>query len=537
MLQPLRAPAQLSLLKLVPAYLAGASTALSFAPYGLWPIYIVALAFALIQSDPLAPKQAFKYWLTFGFGCFSVGISWVHVSMAEYGGMPLIASIALMALLALYLALYPAIAGLLLTRLSLNRFFSSSNPNFKYLLLFPALWVTLEWARGWVLTGFPWLWAGYSQTEGPLSSLASVVGALGLSFAIAMISGASTLLFIKDKQHQFQRPKYSRLKRTLPLIIISTLLLVSSHFALSLSPISETGKQVRVTMVQGNIAQSMKWQPDELWPTMLKYMDLSRPHFDDTDIFIWPEAAIPATESMVQAFLDNANKVANLNDTAIITGIISRPEKQFYNSLIVLGNAQQAQQEAPDYQGNGYNEFRKHHLVPIGEFVPLEALLRPLAPFFNLPMSSFARGDYQQPNISALGHKLAPAICYEIAYPKQLRANVDLDTEMLLTVSNDAWFGHSDGPLQHMQIAQMRAIELGRPLLRSTNNGVTAIVNPQGKITEKLPQFETAVLHSSVPLVTGETLFLKWGQWPILGLSWSILLIAIYRRYRYNIKR
>ncbi len=525
MLQQSRALAQKPLLKLVLAYLAGASTALSFAPYELWLIYFIALTFALIQSHSLTPKQAFKYWLTFGFGCFSVGVSWVHVSMAEFGGMPLIASIALMALLALYLALYPAIAGLLLAQLSTKHLLTS----IKYLLLFPALWVIMEWARGWVLTGFPWLWAGYSQTEGPLNALASVIGALGLSFAIAMISGAIALFFMQTNS--------SLMKRALPLMITAPVLLLGSYMAQALSPITETGKQVRITMVQGNIAQSMKWQPDALWPTMLKYMNLSRPHFDDTDIFIWPEAAIPATEDMVQAFLDNANKVANLNDTAIVTGIISRPERQFYNSIIVLGNARQAKQQTPDYQGNGHNEFRKHHLVPVGEFVPLETLLRPIAPFFNLPMSSFARGDYQQPNISALGHQLAPAVCYEIAYPEQLRVNVTPETEMLLTVSNDAWFGRSDGPLQHMQIAQMRAIELGRPLLRSTNNGITAIVNPQGKITEKLPQFETAVLHSSVPLVTGETLFLKWGQWPILVLSWSILLIAIFRKYRYNIKQ
>ncbi|MCG9697412.1 apolipoprotein N-acyltransferase [Shewanella sp. Isolate11] len=519
MLQQLRAFAQKPLLKLVLAYLAGASTALSFAPYSIWPIYFIALAFALVQSESLTPRQAFKYWLSFGFGCFSTGISWLHVSMADFGGMPLIASLALMALLALYLALYHAISGMLLAKLSV-----SMSRSIKYLLLFPAIWVVMEWARGWVITGFPWLWAGYTQTSGPLSPLASIIGALGLSYIVVMFAGALALLFI-----QVERPV---IKRAATIIVSSALLLLGSHFAQRLSPIDETGKQVRVTLVQGNIAQSMKWQPEELWPIILKYMELSRPHLDDTDIFIWPEAAIPATENMVQPFLDNANKVANLNDAAIITGIISRPQKQFYNSLIVLGNYNQSHQDAPDYQGNGENEFRKHHLVPVGEFVPLEDLLRPIAPFFNLPMSSFARGDYQQPNLNAVGHQLAPAICYEIVFPEQLRANVNDDTELLLTVSNDAWFGHSDGPLQHMEIAQMRAIELGRPLVRATNNGVTAVVNPQGKITDKLPQFETAVLHASIPLVKGETLFLKWGQWPVLILSWGICIIALLRQYR-----
>ncbi|QYJ87056.1 apolipoprotein N-acyltransferase [Shewanella mesophila] len=514
MLLRLRAIAHQPKIRLVLAYLAGASTALSFAPYGLWPIYLIAMAFALGQSQSLSPKQAFRYWLSFGFGCFSVGISWVHVSMDTFGGLPLIASVGLMALLALYLALYPAIAGTLLAKLS------PQSHLVRYLLLFPALWVLSEWARGWVLTGFPWLWAGYTQTSGPLSELASVIGALGLSYSVALLAGAMTLLFNQTS---------SILKRATPLVILTGTLLCCSYLASTLSPITQSGKSVNVTLVQGNIPQSMKWQPEALWPTMLKYMDLSRPEFANTDIFIWPEAAIPAPEHMVADFLDNANKIASLNNSAIITGVISQQQDSFYNSLIVLGNHNQAVQDSADYQGGGHNEFKKHHLLPIGEFVPLEALLRPLAPFFNLPMSSFARGDFQQPNLNAVGHQIAPAICYEIAFPEQLRANVNADTELLLTVSNDAWFGASNGPLQHMEIAQMRAIELGRPLVRSTNNGITAIVNSKGEITDKLPQFETGVLHASIPLVTGETLFSKWGQWPVLLLSFLIFGLSLLK--------
>lgn len=517
MLLRLRAIAHQPWLKLVLAYLAGASTALAFAPYGLWPIYLVSMAFALGQSQQLPPKQAFYYWLSFGFGCFSVGISWVHVSMDTFGGLPLAASIGLMALLALYLALYPALAGYLLAKLAPQSHY------LRNLLLFPALWVLTEWSRGWVLTGFPWLWAGYSQTSGPLSPLASVIGAIGLSYLVALLAGALALLFSAHKT--------SLAKRGAPFIIIALVACSASYMTKVLSPITPTGKQVNVTLVQGNIAQSMKWQPEALWPTMLKYMDLSRPEFANTDIFIWPEAAIPAPEDMVSDFLDNANQVANLNNSAIITGIISRQQQQFYNSLIVLGNHQAPIQANPDYQANGINEFKKHHLLPIGEFVPFEALLRPLAPFFNLPMSSFARGDYQQPNLNALGHQVAPAICYEIAFPEQLRANVTSDTELLLTVSNDAWFGRSNGPLQHMEIAQMRAIELGRPLVRGTNNGVTAVVNVDGEITASLPQFETGVLHASIPLMTGTTLFSRWGQWPILLFSWGVLGYVMVRRW------
>lgn len=516
MLTNIRAFAQqksrLSALRLVLAFIFGASTALSFAPYSLWIIYPIAMALALWQSESLSPKASFFHWLSFGFGCFAVGISWVHVSMDTFGGLPLPASVALMALLALYLALYPALTGLGLA------WFTRTNSHslWRNLLLFPALWTLTEWARGWVLTGFPWIWAGYSQTEGPLKALASIIGALGLSFIIAMIAGALALCFSK---------------RYKSLLILLPITAVAAWVAPKLSQIQPTGEAVKVALVQGNIPQSMKWEPEALWPTLLKYMDLSREHFD-ADIIVWPEAAIPAPESMVQDFLDNANKVANLNHTSIITGIISRQQEDFYNSLIVLGNHNQKQQDSPDYESDGSNQFKKHHLLPIGEFVPFQALLRPIAPFFNLPMSSFARGDYQQPNLSALGHKVAPAICYEIAFPEQLRDSVNLGTDLLLTVSNDAWFGTSNGPLQHMEIAQMRAIELGRPLVRATNNGVTAVVDENGNITAALPQFETGVLSATIPLVTGQTWFAKIGQTPLLILCGALLLVGFIRRQK-----
>ncbi|NKF49579.1 apolipoprotein N-acyltransferase [Shewanella sp. WXL01] len=504
-------------ISLVTAFAAGASTALAFAPYNIWAIYPLALAFALFQSQSKTPKQSLFYWLSFGFGCFAVGISWVHVSIDTFGGMPLVVSMALMGLLALYLAIYPALCGYLLAKLQVSGRFASY---WQYLGLFPALWVLTEWLRGWVLTGFPWLWAGYSQTLGPLSQLASIIGALGLSFIIALAAGSLALL---------------AQKRWLPLLVVAPLIISLAYLAPKFNPITENGDSVKVALVQGNIPQSMKWEPENLWPTMVKYMDLTRNHFDDEsslDIVVWPEAAIPAPEVLVSDFLVGTNDVARFNNIAIITGIISKKPSGYYNALVVLGNHFNKQQNQGDYEINGSNEFLKHHLLPIGEFVPFESLLRPLAPFFNLPMSSFMRGDYQQPNLNALGYQVAPAICYEIVFPEQVRANTNIDTDLLLTVSNDAWFGTSNGPLQHMEIAQMRAIELGKPLLRATNNGVTAVVDPYGKITEQLPQFETGVLVTEVPLYQGETLFMRFGQLPLLLFSTLLLLLSLAFKYR-----
>ncbi|WP_133405918.1 apolipoprotein N-acyltransferase [Parashewanella tropica] len=496
--------------RLVAAFLAGSSCTLAFAPYDLWGVLPVAFAIALYLGHSLNAKQSFVHWLSFGFGYFVVGISWVHVSMAEYGGMPLIASLLLMALLALYLALFPALTGYLSRRLSPKSGWQHD------VLLFPALWGLMEWARGWVLTGFPWLWAGYSQTEGPLAPIAAGFGAIGLSFLIIFIAGALAQLFKK---------RWQSTAICLPLAVV--LIFISPQF----SNVTASGKTMKVAMVQGNIPQSTKWHPEMLWPTMIKYMDLTRENYD-ADVIIWPEAAVPAPEHLVDDFLVTANKSANLNDSAIVTGIISQTsETTFYNALIVLGNMHKKQQAHGDYVLHGSNEYKKHHLLPIGEFVPFEDWLRPIAPLFDLPMSSFTRGSYVQPDLLALGYHITPAICFEITFPEQVRDNLKANSDVILTVSNDAWFGTSIGPLQHMQIAQMRAIELGKPVLRATNNGVTAIVNPQGKITEQLPQFKTGVLQAEVPLMKGETLFYRLGQLPVL-LFCGLLVVAgfVYSR-------
>ncbi|RLV60129.1 apolipoprotein N-acyltransferase [Parashewanella curva] len=496
--------------RFVAAFLAGASCTLSFAPYDLWGVLPVAFAISLYLGRTLGAKQGFKHWLSFGFGYFAVGISWVHVSMAEFGGIPLIASMLLMALLALYLALFPAFAGYLSRQICKDNHWQHD------VLLFPALWVLMEWARGWVLTGFPWLWAGYSQTQGPLSPVAAGFGAIGLSLLLVTLAGALAQLFQKRWQ---------------AIAVYTPLLLVLIVIAPKFSNVTPTGSNMKVAMIQGNIPQSTKWQPEMLWPTLLKYMDLSRNNYD-ADVIIWPEGAIPAPEYKVSDFLANANQSANLNDSAIVTGIISQTGPQtFYNSLVVLGNTRKKHQANGDYTPHSDNEYRKHHLLPIGEFVPFESILRPIAPLFDLPMSSFTRGSYVQPDLLALGYHITPAICFEITFPEQVRNNLKANSDVILTVSNDAWFGTSIGPLQHMQIAQMRAIELGKPVLRATNNGVTAVVNPKGKITEQLPQFKTGILRANVPLMKGETLFYKLGQLPVLLLCGLVVAIGfVYSR-------
>lgn len=240
-----------------------------------------------------------------------------------------------------------------------------------------------------------------------------------------------------------------------------------------------------------------------------------------------------AIEPLAQDFLENLDKSALYSDTAVITGIIDYRQQtgEAWNNLVVVGK-QHAEDNSGHYVYGHSNRFSKHHLLPIGEFVPFESLLRRLAPIFDLPMSSFSRGSYIQPNMLANGYHLLPAICFEIAFPAQIRANMTAETQLLLTVSNDAWFGDSIGPHQHLQIAQMRALEFGKPVIRATNNGITATIAADGKIRQRAPQFTEAIVSDEIPLTTGTTLYSRWGNIPIFSIAGLILVVAGWRRVR-----
>ncbi len=463
-------------------------------------------------------RQAALAGFCYGLGWFGVGISWVHVSIDQFGGLPLVASLGLMALLVGYLALFPALAAWLSYRLSAGRGDKSGISA----LTFAACWVMVEWLRSYLLTGFPWLSLGYSQTSAGLADLAPFIGETGITFILTASAAALARLY----QSGPILPRVGPAVSAAVMIAIAPLLapLKGWHYS---------EQSVNVVMVQGNIKQELRWQPEQEWPTMLKYLDLTRPHFAGAEIVIWPEAAIPQLEPLAEAFLDNLNRAAFYNDAALITGILDYNLKteQAWNNLIVLGKDTADASEGQYFYGHA-NRFSKHHLLPIGEFVPFENWLRALAPIFDLPMSSFSRGSYIQPNLLANDYHLLSAICFEIAFPRQIRANFTADTDFILTVSNDAWFGDSIGPHQHLQIAQMRAREFGKPVLRATNNGITATINADGSVRQRLPQFSEAVLHDTVPLSKGSTWYSRFGDWPLAGLCLLLLALAGLRTRR-----
>ena len=491
-----------ALLKWAVPLLLGLSLTLAYAPFSYW--FVLPISFSLFLWELSRSETPFKTGFAFGFGWFGAGVSWVHVSIADFGGIPLIASIFMMASLAAYLALYPALFSFLSKKYIHTHYWP---------LAMPVIWLTTEWLRGSLFTGFPWLSIGYSQLDSPLSGWIPILGETGLSALIVLLC-ASVSFSITHR-------RYATPAIIIVVLVVSGLVLNQQHWT------TRTEKTVRVSLVQGNIQQEMRWVPEQEQPTMQKYWDMTAEHWD-SDIVIWPEAAIPKLEPFAIDYLLRLDQKAIETDTGLITGIVNyhTDTREAYNTMLGIG-VRHAGDTRPQYQYEHSNRYIKNHLVPLGEFVPLERMIRELAPIFDLPMSSFTRGDYQQTNLIAKDMQFVSALCYEILFPHQIRTNINDQTQFIITLSNDAWFGRSHGPAQHLQIAQMRAKEFGLPVLRATNNGFTAIVDESGSIQLQIPQFQAAVLTDNVATVEGSTPYRDFGDlWSwllaVLALTWTL---------------
>lgn len=497
--------------QLLVALLLGAIQVFSFSPFEQWwalyPSFIGL--FLLLAQVKKTNKRYFLVGFTFNLAMFVATIHWVYVSMDLFGGMPKIISMLLILLLCAYLAIFPSIA------IWASQRFPLLSKTQRTIIIFPVFWLIMDWLRGWFLTGFPWGYLGYSHADTPLVGFAPIFGVQGITLSILLISAALT--FIIQQQ---------RIKTNLLLIIA---LIAVGHF-LQQVRYTELQPAIKVALVQGNVDQNKKWEPSQLYPSLFNYLDLSEAGDNsdrENELIIWPESAIAALEIDMQQFLQPLSNELSMKGKTLMTGIIEYDLKnnKYYNSIIMLGKLPLG----IGYAQTSPNRYRKHHLLPIGEFVPFEDLLRPLAPYFNLPMSSFNRGEQLQTNLNSGLTTLAPALCYEVAFPELIRSNVHDKTGVLLTLSNDAWFGNSIGPDQHLEIARMRAIEFARPILRSTNNGVTAIFDDQGNEIGRLPSNQEGVLRKMVQPAFGLTPYQRFGSTPLylycfLALMTSLLL-------------
>lgn len=480
---------------------AGALQTLTLTPFNLWWLGPVSIALILLVTVHQRPTALFRSGWLVGVGLFASGVSWIYISISEHGNTGTAIAVVLMALFIAGVALFHGLAFWFWGKLA------KQSP-IRRLLLFPAIWVLGDWLRNWLLTGFPWLYLGTAHTDGPLAGLAPVLGVHGVTFMITLTGAAAyAIAWLLLTGHR----RYAGLTLMAGLLpwIVGPILHQVSWTQLADEPVS-------VAAVQGNIPQQIKWDPEFQRKQMTTYLELSRDYWQK-DLVIWPETAIPVPQDQAGELIHYIDGQLGEQST-LITGIpwygysADVEDYTFHNSIMATGN--------------GEGMYHKQKLVPFGEYVPMAGVLRGIIGFFDLPMSNFTPGPEYQSPLQANGTRVMPYICYEVTYPDFVAFNAR-GAGLLLTVSNDAWFGDSIGPLQHLQMARMRALETGRYMLRATNNGVTAIIDNRGRIRERIPQFERAVLTGEAYSASGSTPYMQTGSWPVLTLA--IILVVFVR--------
>lgn len=484
------------------ALLAGALFPLGFAPWYFWPASLLSLVALFVSIQHLPARSALWRGWFFGLGVYAVGVSWVYISIHVHSFTPAPLAILMTFIFVAAIAWFFAGFTWLFRKLGKRQ----------QALSFALCFSFFEWLRSWLLTGFPWLFLGDTFIDTPLRGFAPLTGV----FLLGFIACFSTVYLLQSlRQKQFKR---------------ASLVLVPWIAGLALQQIhwTQAGLPLEVAAVQGNIDQDQKWQAEQLFPTLETYRKATEIN-SDVDLILWPETAITVLPQQAEEYLQYLDDYAKKTDTTLITGI---PYQQggdepmpgaFHNSILALGN------------GSGI--YHKQKLVPFGEYVPFANQLRGLLNLFDIPMSEFSPGRNDQPLLQArLGEtnfQIAPFICYEIVYPA-LVAQMSRNAGLMLTISNDAWFGDSIGPQQHFGSVRMRAVENGRYILRGTNTGITALIGPDGKVVEHIAQFKYGVLRAEAALMTGTTPYQLWGNWPFIllltaGFAW------LYVRHRKEI--
>jgi apolipoprotein N-acyltransferase len=489
--------------RLIAAFAAGACLNVAFAPFGQWPIAILAPSalFALIRGLP--PRRAAWTGAAFGAGLFSFGTYWLYTCIHVFGLAPIWLTLILQAVFIALMSLYGA-----LLCYAANRFWLKPGATRDWLVL-PVLWVLFEWLRGWLLSGFPWLSIGYALIDSPLAGLAPLFGVYGVSWAAATIAVALTVALTPA----LGWPR--RLLATAAAAILLTLpALLAKH-----DWTHPAGPLLPVAAVQGAISQDQKWQLANRGLTMDRYSELTQRAWG-ARLIVWPEAAVPALSNNIEEYLQALRKAGRDHDADFAIGLVNfQPDtEQFHNGLLVLNEA-------------GESWYFKRHLVPFGEYFPVPRFIRSWLRLMSLPYDDISAGSENQPVLTAAGQKLGLTICYEDAFGSS-QLKVLRQATLLINVTNNAWYGNSTAPHQHLQISRMRALEAGRPLVRAANDGITAAIGPHGEILAQVPQFTQAVLRTDVQPMTGLTPYARFGNYPVVLGAGLLLAIAVWRRRR-----
>ena len=482
---------------LILAALLGSTMPIAFAPLSIWPLGILLPALLIVLADTQhSLRRVILIGWVFGLGYFGFGVYWLYNSLHDFGNASPPMAAALAALMIICISLFPALTlvSWKLAQRALGQW---------TIWLLPLLWFAFEWLKGWILTGFPWLSLGYSQVDSPLHGFAPFIGVYGLS-AVCVLLSVALIRVVRNRQY-----------------LHITLLVLIPGLAISIQNIDWTEPQstpLRVTIVQGNIPQEIKWQYDQRQNIFDIYWRETNKNWD-SDLIVWPETAIPGrSESIEQSVLIPMAIAATQQGSSILTGVVvSESEKNiFYNSMLLLGSSQGA--------------YHKRHLVMFGEYYPLRWLLDFMRSFIDIPYSDLTSGSRNQPLMSVNETRLGVSICFENVFSRDIMIALP-EANLLVNASNDAWFGDSLAPHQHLQIAQMRALETGRPMVRSTNTGISAFIDYRGRIIESTEQFNTQSITRDMLGRMGVTPFYYFArvQGLLAALILVVLLIFVFR--------
>ena len=479
---------------------------LTFAPLGYWWLQPLLLAVLILLWADAPPGRAAALGFAFGMGWFGAGVSWVYISMHDIGGMPMLVALLATLLFAMVLAGYPALAGWLQARLA-------PTPWWRITIAVPAAFTVCEWLRGWVFTGFPWIAPGYAHSDGPLAGYAPLVGAHGLTFLAVLAAGLIAHAFAAAT---LRTPSKSLVQALLRPIAVLGVLIAAGISLRAVEWTHPVGAPLEVSLLQGNIAQELKFVEGRFEATLDTYARLAERH--PARLIVMPETALPRMlHAIPEAALQRLDGLAGSRGATLITGV-PRAESatRYFNSALSLGR-------------DAGQRYDKAHLVPFGEFIPFG--FRWFVDLMQMPLGDFTSGGARQVPLQVGDQRIAINICYEDLFGEEIIGQLPVAT-LLLNLSNVGWFGDSLAPHQHLQASRMRALEAGRPMLRATNTGATAVIDARGNVTQALPMFREGALAATVQGRSGTTPYVLTGNWGIISLCAGTLLWAAWRMRR-----
>lgn len=480
---------------------AGLLLPLGFAPFHLPGAAILGLSLFFYGLMSQSFHASFLHGLIFGLGYFGFGVSWLYISIHNYGHLNWLISALITFLFVFYLALFPALLAWVVRVSHLPE-----RPLLSCCLV-SALWVASEYLRSTCFSGFPWLLIGFGQYDTFFKSLLPLIGVYGLSFFTCMIASLIASLFLLPHK----KP-----------------LLLGLSFLLLLAPLSlkayrwtsvSSDAPLSVAVIQANLSMRDKWDESLFWQLLERYAQGIHTLLG-TDLIVLPESAIPLPGSYVSDYLEQFDNDAKRNGSAILLGI-PEPSAQhsdsFYNALLGLGHAK--------------GVYRKKHLVPFGEYIP--SFLQFINKWLSLPDTNLQSGPPRQSFVTVHHHPIASLICYELAYGNLLREQLP-KAQWIVSISDDGWFGHSLAVYQQQQMAQVRSLQTGRYQVLANNDGLSSLIDEEGKIIASLPVYKAGLLKSTLYPRCGQTPWVFFGDSPILFFSLFIIGISLYYRITFN---